>query len=139
MPGASTEQLKLLVRSTLMADAGVSAMVAGRVYGAHLQDPDARTVEYPMVVLSFEAGRATTPTYQVVTMELWAYNRGSSGECLRLYDLCQSALQQQLLRRDGIDVAGYAMELSRPREGWNSNVRAYYAQGDFTLRAVARS
>lgn len=139
MPVASAEQLKLLVRSTLLDDSGVTAMVGGRIYGAHLQDPDARTVEYPLVVLDFKSGIARTPTYQNVTMDLWAYTRDSSGEALRLYDLCQAALQQELLRRDGISVAGYALELSRPSEGWNENVRAYYAQGEFSLRAVARS
>ena len=139
MPGASAENLKMLVRHFLMADAGVSAVVGGRVYGVHLQDPDARTVEYPMVVLDFRSGTATTPTFQVVTMDVWSYHRSSAGEALRLYDLVQAALQQALLRVEGIPVCGYAMEQTRPAEGWNENVRAYYAQGEFTLRAVARS
>jgi len=139
MPGASAEKLKMLVRHTLMEDTALSAMVGGRIYGAHLQDPDARTVEYPMVVLDFRSGTARTPTFQIVTMDAWAYHRGSAGEALRLYDLVQAKLQQALLRVDGIAVAGYAMEQTRPAEGWNENVRAYYAQGEFTLRAVARS
>lgn len=139
MPGASGEQLKLLVRTLLLEDSGVAAVVGGRVYGAHLQDPDARTVEYPMVILDFRSGVARTSSYQSVSMDLWAYHRASSGEALRLYDLCQKVLQQELLRRDGISVAGYAMELNRPAEGWNPSTRAYYSQGEFTLRAVNRS
>jgi hypothetical protein len=138
MPGASAEKLKFLVRSTLMDASTVTDVVGGRIYGAHLQDPDARTSVYPLVVLDFRAGLASTSTYQQVTMDLWAYSRDSSGEALRLYDLCQAALQQQLLRRDGVPVAGYAMELNRPAEGWNEKVRAYYAQGEYTLRAVRR-
>ena len=128
----------MLVRMTLLADSAITDMVGSRIYGAHLQDPDARTVDYPIVVLDFRAGVARTPTYQNVTLDLWAYHRQSSGEALRLYDLCQAALQQELLRKDGISVAGYAMEVIRPSEGWNENVRAYYAQGEFALRAVRR-
>jgi len=139
MAAASAEQLKMLVRSQLMSESTITDVVGGSIYGAHLQDPDARTVPYPMVVLDFRAGFANTSSYQSVNMYLWAYSRENSGEALRLYDLCQAALQQQVLRKTGISVAGYVVEEVRPYEGWNDNVRAYFARGQFTVRAAARS
>tara|TARA_B100001093_G_scaffold2600_1_gene2649 strand:+ start:24035 stop:24451 length:417 start_codon:yes stop_codon:yes gene_type:complete len=138
MPAASLADAKFLIRDVLLNDSDVSAIVGGRVFGAHLQDPDARTVEYPIVILDLRSGVASTSSVSRATLDLWAYSRKSGGDALRLYDACQKALQQELLRREGIAVAGYVVEQNRPNEGWNDNVRAYYAQGDFTVRTVNR-
>ena len=138
MPGASLADAKFLVRDVLLADATVASIVGARVYGAHLQDPDARSVEYPLVVLDLRAGTASTSSVSRATLDVWAYSRDSAGDALVLYDACQRALQQELVRRDGVGVAGYIVEQTRPNEGWNDNVRAYFAQGDFVLRTVNR-
>ena len=139
MAGASIEQLMFLVRSTLMADADVAALVDNRIHGGHLENPDATTAQYPLVVLDFRSGKALTSGYQSVLMELMAYSRNNYGEALRVYDACQAVLQQGLLRRDGVGVAGYAMEEFRPLEGFNPDIRAYFVEGQFTIRAGIRS
>ena len=138
MPSASVADGKFLVRDVLLANAAVSALVGPRVFGAHLQTPDSRSVDYPLVVLDIQAGTAGTSSVQRFTLDVWAYARTSAGDALVLYDACQAALQQELLRRDGVGVAGYIVEQTRPIEGWNDTVRAYYAQGDFTVRLVNR-
>jgi hypothetical protein len=139
-PAPSIEQLKLLLRSHLLADAGVAALVGGHIHGAHIQTPDDRTVEYPLVVLDVVAGRISpTSTYQLATVDVYAYSRDSGGEALRIYDACTVALQHQLLRRDGIPVAGYCVESERPDQGWNEVARAYYARGQWAVRTGYRS
>ena len=138
-PYSSLEQLKLLVRNTLLADSTVSGLVGNRIHGAHLQDPDAKTVDYPLVVIDFVSGRSGYPgAYQSVTMDVWAYSRKSAGNALEIYDACFVALQAATLRQEGINVAGYCQETLRPSEGWNSVVRGYFAQGEFTLRTGYR-
>lgn len=137
---ASSNDLKFLVRSTLMADAGVAALVADRVHGAHIQTPDTGTVEFPLVVVEFLGGSVLSASgYQEVNADVWAYTRTSAGAALEIYDAVHAALHQQLLRRDGVASAGYSMEISRPEEGFNESVRAYYARGSYALRASYRT
>lgn len=136
---ASLEQLKLLLRNTLLQDASITAVVGNRIHGAHIQTPDIGSIEYPLVVLDFSAGAVDQPgAYQLVTLDLWCYTRSSSGDALSLYDLCFDALHMQMLRQEGVKAAGYARESIRPREGWNEMLRAYFAQGEFALRAAYR-
>ena len=137
---ASATNLKFLLRSTLMEDSSVSGYVADRVHGAHLQDPDAGGAVFPLVVIDFRAGTVGFSSgFQNVSVEVWSYSRQSAGHALEIYDACFAALHHQMLRRDGVKVAGYAAEVMRPAEGWNEHVRAYYAQGTFSLRASYRS
>ena len=137
---ASTEQLKLLVRNTLLSDSTIAAIVGGRVHGGHIQTPDVGTADMPLVVIDFSAGFVDQPgAYQLVTMDVWCYTKSSSGDALALYDACFDALHMQTLRQDGIKAAGYARESIRPREGWNEVLRAYYSQGEFSLRAAYRA
>jgi hypothetical protein len=137
---ASANDLKFLVRSTLMADASVSAIVADRVHGAHIQTPDTGTAEFPLVVVEFLGGSVVSASgYQQVNADVWTYTRTSAGSALELYDAVHAALHQQLLRRDGVTVAGYSMEINRPDEGFNETVRAYYARGTYALRASYRT
>ncbi len=123
-----------------MEDETIESLVDDRVHGAHLQDPDAGGATYPLVVIDFRAGSVGFSSgFQRVTLELWAYTRQSSGHALEIYDACFAALHHQLLRKDGINIAGYAEEVIRPAEGYNEKVRAYYASGTFVLRASYRS
>tara|TARA_R100000388_G_scaffold92404_1_gene75398 strand:+ start:332 stop:640 length:309 start_codon:yes stop_codon:yes gene_type:complete len=101
-------------------------------------DPDAQTAQYPLVVLDLRSGVTSISSFQRVTLDVWAYSRENSGEALVLYDACQKVLQQELLRKDGVGSAGYAVEQTRPSEGYNDMLRAYYAQGEFALRLVNR-
>ena len=133
------ESTKLLVRSILLADTSVSALVGNRVWGAHFQDSDGKTVTYPMVIIDFQSGTlGSNGVYEEVSMDLYAYGRKSSGFTLELYQACFEALQNANLRKDGIPVAGYCVESLRPLEGWNENVRAYFAQGQYKLRLSHR-
>lgn len=136
MPGASSSKLKFLVRDILLQDSDVTDLVGSSVYGHHLQAPDVSTVSYPMVVLEVKSGVTDVSSFQKVVLDLYAYSRTSAGEALALYDACQKRLQQEILRRDGIDIAGYAVEQTRPNEGYNDIVRGYYCVGEFMIRMV---
>jgi len=136
---ASASDLMFLVRSTLMADSTVSSIVGARVFGAHLQDPDAGSVDFPIVVIDLVGGLAALSSgYQLANVDVWAYSRQSAGQALRLYDACFAALHHQLLRRDGVQFAGYAQENLRPNQEWNEKTRAYYAHGQFAVRGSYR-
>ena len=136
---ASSEQLKLLIRNTLLSDSSISAVVDNRVFGAHIQTPDIGSVDFPLIIIDFTAGAVDQPgAYQIVTMDVWCYTRSSSGDALALYDLCFDALHMQTLRQDGIQAAGYSRESIRPREGWNEVTRSYFAQGEYAVRAAYR-
>lgn len=140
MPAASSEHIKALLRHKLLADAGVTAIVGGRIYGAHMRDTELQNATYPMVIMELDGGGASpTSTFQAATLYLYAYHRESAGEALHLYDLCYAALHHQTLRKDGVAAAGYAMENVRPDDGWNEKARAYYAEGLWTVRASYRS
>tara|TARA_Y100000310_G_C20426603_1_gene689384 strand:+ start:277 stop:708 length:432 start_codon:yes stop_codon:yes gene_type:complete len=136
---ASVEQLKLLVRNTLLDNSTLTTLVSSRIHGAHIQTPDEGTVDFPLVIIDFSAGFVDQPgAYQLVTMDLWAYTKSSSGEALAIYDACFDALHMQTLRQTNVKAAGYSRESLRPREGWNEQLRAYYAQGEFAIRAAYR-
>ena len=109
---AKINDLKLLVRTSLLSNDGITDLVGDRIHGGHLQDPDAESAEYPLVVFSVTSGSVGFVSgYQQVSMELWAYSRRSAGRATELYDACFAALHHQGLREDGINVAGYAAEL----------------------------
>lgn len=138
-PAASSEDLIKVVRHKLLSESAITDIVGGRVYGAHFQDPDARTVVYPMVVMEMRGGGSLTATYQATTLYLYAYSRDSQGKAFILYDAVYQALQQQRVARDGVSFAGYCMEANRPDSGWNEAARAYYARGLWTVRGAFRS
>lgn len=139
MAFANIEALIALVRHTLITNTAVSDVVGGRVHGSHFVDPDDRTVVYPLVVIEIDGGGSSTSTYQAVSLQLYTYARTSSGDAMRIYDACYAALQQQLLRRDGVSVAGYSIERVRPDSGWNEVARAWYYRGVWTIRVSHRS
>lgn len=140
MAFASTTDLVALLRHTLMTNEAVAAVVGGRIYGAHLRTPDDKSVVYPLVIVELEGGSASpTSTFQAQTLYLYAYSRDSASEASRLYDLCFAALQHNVLRRDGVQAAGYAMEQQRPESGWNEQARAYWSEGLWVVRASHRT
>lgn len=136
----STESLMALLRQHLLSASGVAALVGGRVHGAHLQTPDDRTTVYPMVVLELSGGGGSpSSTFQATQLYVYAYDRESAGGAAALYDTVFSALQHETLRRDGVALAGYAMEQERPTIGYNDAANAYYARGLWIVRAGYRS
>jgi hypothetical protein len=124
---ANTENVKQLIRDQLLSSATLVALVENRVYGAHLQDPDAGTVPMPLLVVSMGGGAvgyASDPW--VEDFELWAYSKISGDEAAEVYTAAFSALQGERLTSTAFSTAGYARELTRPTEGYNDKIRAWY-------------
>ena len=133
---ASSSQFKQAIRQLLINDSAVYDAVSNRVFGNHLQTPDLKTVEFPLVIVEFYLGD-TSPVggYQKVIFEVWCYTRAGSGEALELYDKCFNALQHNLASVEGISAKGYCVEMNRPTEGFNEMPRAYFARGRWIGRA----
>ena len=122
-----------------MADSAVAGHVGSRVHGAHIQTPDAGNAEMPLIIIEFLSGSVVAASgFQIVNCDVWAYSRKNQGEALEIYDAAHAALHQQLLRRDGVEAAGYAMEIARPEEGFNEKTKAYFARGSYQLRSGYR-
>ena len=136
---ASAEDLIAVVRHTLLGSSDLTAVVGGRIYSSHIQQPDTKTVVYPMVIMELEGGRINTQgSFQGQIMYLYAYSTDSQGEATRIYDIVHRTLHHETLRKDGISIAGYCVETNRPHGGWNLAARAYFTRGLWMARAVFR-
>lgn len=136
---AEAETIKQIIRYQLLAAPAVTALVSGRIYGGHFQDPLDQSPTYPLIILEWiGAGELQyARAFQKMRMDIWCYDRVSSASALHLYGQVQDALQAQLLSVDGITQKGYMREVVRPTEGFNNAVRAYYARGEFWCMATA--
>lgn len=135
-PGNASDVVRV-VTGALAGNSGVTAEVAGRVYGAHLEDPDAGTVDYPLVIVESQGGSLDYQgVVQFSDLHVYAYDRRSSGAALALYDLCRVALQAQLLSASSPSARVVTREVARPVQGWNEQARAWYARGTWRAGTV---
>lgn len=127
-----------VVRGNLLAAAAVSALVSDRVFGAHVEDPDAQTVDYPLVILDDEGGGDLRRfgRLQELVLKVWAYSRVSGDEAHAIYDACAQVLHVERLTLAGVDHVVVCQERGRPRGGWNESTRAHYVVGRWRLMAI---
>ena len=136
---ASVADLNAVIRHTLLASNDLTEVVGGRIYSSHMQQPDTRTVVYPMVIVEVEGGRiGSQGSYQGQILYIYAYSTDSQGEANRIYDIAHRVLHHQTIRRDGVPIAGYCIETNRPHGGWNLAARAYFTRGLWMARTVYR-
>ena len=138
---ASADGLKQAIRNTLLQSDGVYDIVGPAVYGNHAQPDDMSTIEFPHIVIEFYLGDTMPPvgSFQQVIFELWCFHRESSSACLRLYNACFAALQNQYLNVDGIGTKGACTEMNRPTAGFYEMPRAYFSHGRWLGRALTLS
>ena len=133
----SISALKQVVRNTLLSNTDLTDKVGGRIFGAHMNDADASTVDYPMVIIDFRGGaRHSAGLLQTTIFEIWTYSRKSQGDALEIYDLACNALNMEPFEKGNLQIAGYAREITRPVEGYNEKARAYYAIGRFSGKSA---
>ena len=133
----STADIRQVLRATLIADALVSSYVSDRVYGAHLQDPDAQTVGYPLIIVEITGGDLIrTGRLNDLSMALWAYSRTSLADAEEIYRSCTVILHAERLTVTGISVNVIPTETGRPTDGWNENTRAHYVVGRWRVQAT---
>ena len=132
-----TSDIRQVLRATLTGDATVSGYVSDRVYGAHLQDPDAQTVGYPLVIVEITGGgMIRVGRLNDITMMLWAYSRTSLADAEEIYRACSAVLHAERLTLTGISVNVIPTETGRPTDGWNENTRAHYVVGRWRVQAT---
>lgn len=136
---AEAENIKQLVRSKLLDASAVTDLVSGRIYGAHFLDPDDQTPTYPLIILEWiGAGQLQySKAFQTMIIDIWCYDRTSSSSALHVYGQVQDALHQVRLSTTGIAEKGVIRESVRPIEGFNEQVRAFYARGEYSIIASA--
>ena len=135
MAVTDTTTSKKLVRLKLIETTALTDLVEDRIYGEFPVDPNARTMNYPLVVFDFFSGkRNVSSTYQQANFHIYCFSRNSSDEAARLYDICCNTLHMQTLVFTGIDVGAFAQETARTNEEWDVNARAHVAWGRFALR-----
>ena len=72
----STRTTKRLVRTFLLGQASVTSLVDDRIFGSHLQDSDAETTEFPLVVFALLSGHAAWDTaVQAQSVEIYAFSK----------------------------------------------------------------
>jgi len=129
---------KQVVMQALVDNAGVAALCEGRVFGAHLRDPDQGEHAYPFVIVTVLSGTPTVGyNFQHLSLEVWCYSRTSLDDATQIYDAVKAALQHQRLTLTGVTMAVITNEAIRPRDGWNEAVSAWYMMGRFTASSVA--
>ena len=134
-----TRALKQLIRAHLMADPGVKALVDARVYGVHLEDADAGTVlqSGPLVVYELLSGNLRWHgAVAIQTVEVYGYSKRTADEASAVYDSVADSLQSECLKIPGISVTAVAREVQRPVDGYNSQLRAWFARGRWLLEVV---
>tara|TARA_R110000824_G_scaffold42863_1_gene125601 strand:- start:108 stop:521 length:414 start_codon:yes stop_codon:yes gene_type:complete len=126
----STRTTKRLIRTFLLGQASVTSLVDDRIFGSHLQDSDAETTEFPLVVFALLSGHAAWDTaVQAQSVEIYAFSKRSADEASKIYDAVFGAIQHERLSVEGISVKALISEVQRPVDGYNSNVRAWFSRG----------
>lgn len=135
-PGTVARQL---VRSVLLADAPLRALVNGKVFTTHVSNTEAATIlqESPLVVIDVRGGFTRFfGQLEDTSFELWTYSKASSDEAQDVYDKAFSLLQMVQLQATDVDLVGTAREIARAEDGFNDELRAWYARGRWTMKAL---
>ena len=125
-----------------MEDSAVFAIVNGRVHTRHLEDDEAQSAEYPLVVLSFRTGiRQYNPVVSYPVFEVWTYSRLSQGDATDLYDTVAEALQAErflLYDKAGTRTgSSIVSETQQGTEGFNPQTRAWFTQSRWLARTIS--
>ena len=133
---------KQLVRQLLLGTPAVQALVGGRIYGAHPQDSDATAIPMPCVITDVQGGNSNyCGGIQTLSMDVYAYSRTSQDEADAVYQQVYSTMHAARLVNattlaggaKANPQAGGAREVSRPVNGWNEAVSAWYSLGKWVV------
>ena len=126
-----------VIRAALVSDTSLYAVVADRVFGAHLEDPDAQAANYPLVILESTGGDLRRfGRLQVLAVSLWAYSRTSAAEAQEIYRLASTVLQVERLTLSNVSQTVVGQETGRPDVGWNEATRAHFARGRWRFQCI---
>jgi hypothetical protein len=136
----SFAESKQLLRAWILADATLSALVDGRVYGVHLSSADAQTVlqTKPIIVFEFLAGSGRYfREFETPIVEFYVYSKGGADEVAQVYDRLYVRLQEERIQLPGIGTSGTARETERPTDGRSEEIAAWYCRSRWALYLLA--
>lgn len=134
----SRGETKQIIRATLLTSSDLVALVGRRVFGTHLLDPDAGTVEHPLVVFEFLSG--SSRYNRVVfdqTFDLYAYSKESSDEAATVYDAAYAVLQAECLSVNNVVTRGIAREIQAPFDGYNDRTQSWFLRGRWIVNGAS--
>ena len=133
MPNETSNVLATL-RSMLLGDSGVVALLSNRIRTAHIADAEAVPLVYPFAVVAPLGGVSRYNRHVMQTqIEVFVYSKVSVAEALDAYEAVYSALQASRLYRDGIGTRGVIRETERPREGYHDGLVAWYVRATYDV------
>jgi len=114
---------------------------SGRVYSSHVQDSEVNNVQFPSIVFELLSGSSRWHGYvQSSTLEIFAYSKIGSSECVDLYDQIYESLQHTRLVEGGVlvDDASTAVifEVQCPVQGFNREIGAWFMRGRWQLNGT---
>lgn len=133
MPNETTNVLAA-VRSALLADSSVTALVGNRIRTAHVADAEAIPLTYPFVIIAPLGGVSRYNRHVMQTqVECFVYSKVSVAESLDIYQVLYDVLQAGRLFRSGVATRGVIRETERPREGYHDGMVAWYVRSTFDI------
>lgn len=128
----TTRNVLQIIRTLLVQDSTVSALVKARVFTEHTFDPDQATRSMPSVILSVEGGSSMyNAAVQFVGFDMYAYSLISQDQALQVYDKAYAVLQAARLSINNVDTKGLCREVARPVAVYNDQLKAWAVKGSW--------
>jgi hypothetical protein len=135
--GSSPSELLQLVRLHLLANSTVTTLVDERIHTTHFMDFDDVTRQLPAVILELAGGEmAYNQNLQSVSLFLYCYSAQNSAQTLELNQACKDALHAERLSHSSLTMRGMLEESTRPIQGYNDSVRAWYCRSTYLALTV---
>jgi hypothetical protein len=125
-----TQNVIAIVKKLLIDNSEITDLVQDRIHTSHFYDLDNVTIQYPMIVLDFDSGRAGYgKSYQIFDLNIYVYSNINSDQCLSIYSKVYDTLQASRLYNSNLEDKGYIREVERPSNGYNDKVMSYFVLG----------
>lgn len=136
MPSNPAELLQL-IRLHLLSQSSVTDLVDERIHTTHFMDFDDLTRELPCVIVELAGGdMAYNQKLQGVSLYVYCYSAQNSAQTLQLYQEVTNALHTERLHHSALSLNGFAQETTRPIQGYNDSVRAWYCRSTYLALTV---
>lgn len=116
--------VRRVITESLLADAGVSAIVGDRIVGPDALYYEDGTPTFPLLVVAVAGGDSLySGSYQSLAVELEAHSRVSLGEAGRIVDLARVVLHAKTLSVNGITERVVCTETSGPADDYDTELK----------------
>jgi hypothetical protein len=123
-----------LIKRSLIQNSDITDIVSDRIYSSHFYDLDNSTIEYPMIIVDYDGGRAGYgKSHQIVNIHIYVYSKYNTDQCLEIYETIYETLQGKGLGNPNVNDKGYIRENIRPVNGYNSKTMSYYCMAEYLL------